>query len=255
MIKKLIINADDFGLTEGVSKGIIDAHLCGVLTSTTLLMNMPSTKKAIQLAKENPKLGLGIHLNMTLGTPLIGDKAKSLTDDTGKFLPPRLMNSPNYIVDLDELYHELTTQMNLFTTLVGKLPTHIDSHHHMHMLPQYRGVFDRVAKDFGVVMRSLPLWRQDKLAKKEEYIQFNDDFYGLDLTVQSLISIMTRYAETLEIMSHPGYIDDDLHAISSYTEARLIELEILKSPELRQFIDDVGIELVTYITNDVKLKG
>ena len=67
---KLIINADDFGYSNGVNYGIIDAFKNGILTSTTCLTNMPGFNHAIQLAKENPNLGIGIHLTLTCGKPL-----------------------------------------------------------------------------------------------------------------------------------------------------------------------------------------
>ena len=89
MVKKLIVNADDFGISEGAVLGIIAAYQQGILTSTTCMMNMPYTDMAISLAKQHPQLGLGIHLVLTLGKPLTSN-CKSFIDENGNFLRPEV---------------------------------------------------------------------------------------------------------------------------------------------------------------------
>lgn len=83
-MKKVIINADDFGYSRGINYGIIDSHRLGILTSTTIMAGMPGFDHAVQLAKENPKLGIGVHLTLTCGYPLLKDY-QTIVDENGKF--------------------------------------------------------------------------------------------------------------------------------------------------------------------------
>ena len=103
MIKKLIVNADDFGMTEGNSIGILMAHADGILTSTTCMMNMPFAKFALDQAKNYPDLGVGIHLVLTVGRPLV-DGAKSYTDKDGNFIRPKDYPDHQPHADPEELY-------------------------------------------------------------------------------------------------------------------------------------------------------
>ena len=109
MNRYVIINADDFGNSAGINRGIIEAHEAGILTSTSLMVNTPATKEAVMLAGQYPELGIGIHVNFT------GEGEK--------------------IVDLEDLSavrRELAAQFDRFTDLMGRLPTHVDSHQHVH---------------------------------------------------------------------------------------------------------------------------
>ncbi len=86
MLKQIIINADDFGFCQSVNKAIVEAHTTGVLTSATIMANMPAVDEAIGIAKKNPTLGVGVHLNVTQGMPLSNDSAvKCITSQTGNF--------------------------------------------------------------------------------------------------------------------------------------------------------------------------
>ena len=135
MTKKIIINADDFGISEGAVLGIIKAHQDGILTSTTCMVNMPYAKMGLELASRYPNLGVGIHLVLTVGRPLI-DGAKSYVDKNGNFLRPSAYPNEEPNANFDELYREWKAQIERFIKLAGKKPTHIDSHHHVHLLPQ-----------------------------------------------------------------------------------------------------------------------
>lgn len=143
-MKTLIVNADDFGLAPAVNQGILDAHLAGSVTSTTLMVNMPAAAEAAAIAKAHPALGVGLHFNLTLGQPLAGAAAvPSLVGPDGQFhargaLAARLLTGR---VRREHVVRELQAQHQAFLAL-GIRPTHVDSHQHVHGFP---AVFDAVA--------------------------------------------------------------------------------------------------------------
>jgi chitin disaccharide deacetylase len=153
-MRRLIVNADDFGLTAGVNAAVIDALLGGSLSSTTLLVNGAAAEEAAALARAHPRLGVGLHFNLTLGTPSApASKVASLLDGKGAFLSRtalgrRLLRGG---VKRAELRTELRAQLAAFAAL-GLVPTHIDSHQHVHAFPP---VFDVLAQE--CIQRSLPL--------------------------------------------------------------------------------------------------
>jgi len=247
MVKKLIINADDFGITEGVTKGIIDSHADGVVTSTTLLMNVPFTEFALEQAKNYPELGVGIHLALTIGKPLISG-IKSFTDSEGNFLKLSDYSRHDVAADLDELYEEWKAQMDHFIRLAKKLPTHIDSHHHVHCLPQHHDVVVQLAREYD-----LPVRESEKILDTYEHAIFMGEFYGDDLNVARITDELARDTKIMEIMCHPAYIDQKTYEITSYSLPRMKEMEILRSDELRGFIRENGIELITFA--DLQKRG
>src|SRR5688572_8840751 len=131
-MKRLIINSDDYGRTPEISRGIREAHLRGVVTSTTCMMNIPTTAEDIATAlKETPALGLGVHLVLTMGRPIsAAESLPSITDDTGQFLKyvPLVEQIPN--LNMDEVKKEWHAQIEGFIRAAARKPTHLDSHHH-----------------------------------------------------------------------------------------------------------------------------
>ena len=127
MFRRLIVNADDFGLARSVSTGIIDAYQAGQLSSTTLMVNMPGTEEAVDLAERHPGLGVGLHFNLTEGRPLTD--ARSLVDADGEFLlrGELIRRAARGRLRPDEITRELTAQLDRFVSL-GLSPTHLDSH-------------------------------------------------------------------------------------------------------------------------------
>jgi len=247
MIKRVIINSDDFGITEGVTIGTIHSHVDGVLTSTTCMMNMPFAAFALDLAKDYPDLGVGIHLVFTMGRPLV-DGAKSFTDADGNFRKldtyriDEQLRSVVTDADPEELYIEWKAQIEKFIAIAGKKPTHIDSHHHSHTFVNHREVSIRLAKEYD-----LPLRQDDQFVDHYEYVRMDGTFYGDALTTESLIDIMKNSdEETIEIMCHPGYLDQRILDLSKYALARAKEMEILRSNEVKQFVKDHNIELITF---------
>ena len=249
MIKRMILNSDDFGITEGVTIGTIHAHVDGVLTSTTCMMNMPFAEFALNLAKDYPDLGVGIHLVFTAGRPLI-DGAKSFTDEHGNFrkLGTYTATAENGLTnfvseaDPDELYAEWKAQIEKFIQIAGKKPTHIDSHHHSHLFPNHQEVSIRLAKEYD-----LPMRQDTQIIDHYEFVRCDGAFYGTTLTNSDLIDIMKNNDdEILEIMCHPGYVDQRMMDISGYSIPRATEMAIIRSEEVKQFVKDNNIELITY---------
>lgn len=240
MIKKLIVNADDFGISEGASIGILMAHADGILTSTTCMMNMPFAQFALKQAEKFPKLGVGIHLVLTVGRPLV-DGAKSFTDKDGNFIRPKDYPDHQPHADKEELYREWKAQMELFIKTAGKKPTHIDSHHHTHLIPAHHEVVIKLAKEYD-----LPIRQREQILDTYQYVRCADQMYDERITYDFMTSELDTDEEILEYMCHPALIDQRLYDMSSYCLARMKELELIRSPEMKDFISKNKIELINY---------
>lgn len=240
MIKKLIVNADDFGITEGASIGIIHSHVDGILTSTTCMMNMPFAPFALNLAKDYPNLGVGIHLVLTVGKPLV-EGAKSFTSENGDFKRPNEYTSRHPKADSEELYKEWKAQLELFIQTAGKKPTHIDSHHHVHLLPGHIEVAKKLASEYDI-----PLRQRDQVDERYEYARCLDHMYDELVTVEFMKSELDCDQEIVEYMCHPAYIDQRLYDMSSYCLPRMKELVLIRSNEMKDFITENNIELINY---------
>ena len=132
-MKRLIINSDDYGRTPDISRGIREAHLRGVVTSTTCMMNIPTTAEDIAIAlKETPQLGMGVHLVLTMGRPLVtAAVGSSITDAQGNFFKyrqPFFERLPQFRID--DVKAEWRAQIEAFIQAANRKPTHLDSHHH-----------------------------------------------------------------------------------------------------------------------------
>ena len=116
--KHLIVNADDLGMTEGVNTGIVEAHRRGIVTSASLMVKRPRAEAAAALARTVPKLGLGLHIDLTEWEPVEGES--------------RLMYSRADLNDRSQVAKEIAQQLEIFVELVGHKPDHLDSHQHVH---------------------------------------------------------------------------------------------------------------------------
>ncbi len=243
-LKKLIVNADDFGMTEGNTIATIMCHETGILTSTTLMVNMPFAPLAVNLAKRHQNLGVGIHLVLTVGRPLV-EGATSYTDEEGNFRRPSSYEDGNPHANLDELYTEWKAQIERFIELMGKKPTHIDSHHHVHMLPWHFEVTKRLANEYDIPMR-LKEFDEDY---KYPHAYLIGDFYK-DKAVPEYFSDATASdflnKECAEIMCHPAFVDQRLLDMSSYTKDRAKEMAILRDPKVKAWIEENHIELISF---------
>lgn len=240
MIQKLIVNADDFGLSQGNTIGIVLAHQQGIVTSTTCLMNMPYTEFALQLAHQYPSLGVGVHLTITVGKPLIEGKF-SYTDDNGFFKKKSTYIDKQPHAKEEELYYEWKAQIEKFIAITGHKPTHIDSHHHVHLLPWHQDIAIKLAKEYDIPMR-----QREHILETYEYVRCDDRMYDDDINYAFVTQAMSTDDEILELMCHPALLDQRLYDISSYSLPRMKELELLSSPQLKQFIHDHHIALINF---------
>jgi len=238
-MKKWVVNADDFGYSKGVNVGIIEAHQNGIVSSATLMANMPGAEHAAILAKKYPDLGVGVHLVLTAGKPLRKD-VPSLVNEHGGFHRYDVMVEN---VLPEEVEKEWVAQIE-FVLSLGIKPTHFDSHHHVHQLPKLYPVVEKLAEKYRVPVRFVP-------GGKKEIHPIDvlcTEFYGDHLTVENCLTLFERLLEyeKVEIMTHPAYVDFEIMTGSSYYLERAKELAILTSPKIIQFIQDNGIQLATF---------
>jgi len=223
---KLIVNADDFGLSPGVNHGIIDSYLYGIVNSTSMMMNMDWTEHAIQLAQNHPELRVGIHLVLTCGRPLTKNTPTLVNEDGGFKSLSELGKKEK--VSLTELEKEWTAQVERFIE-TGLKPTHLDSHHHIHTIVELQSVVRKLSKKFGLPVRRNGRISIEGVEPTADISIF--DFYseGVKEDYFAMLSNQLEDGITAEIMCHPAYLDKTLLNLSSYTFKRLTELEILTS--------------------------
>ena len=249
---KLIINGDDFGHTRGVNFGIADAFRQGILRSATIMANRPAFLHAIEIAKENPNLGVGIHLVLSSGQPL-GANYRTIVQQDGMFYRPDSMLgtlSEECADAFDSFEVETEFRLQIEAVLAqGIRPTHLDSHHFVHMLPSILPVVLRLADHYGFPMR---ITNRNMIPEAFRYIKssstFSYDFYDDGATLQNIVHILEENKDTdiLEVMSHPAYVDKALIDTTSYVLQRARELEVLTTPRLMDYINENHIELVNY---------
>lgn len=227
---KLIVNADDFGYSNAVNYGILDAFKYGVVRSTTMMMNMPGTEHAVKLAKENPSLGVGIHLVLTCGKPLLHD-VDSLTDEEGNFFRNPDQFFSNHI-SMSDVEREWRTQIELFLSC-GLTPTHIDSHHHMHARRELRAVIEKLAQAYDLPVRKYAGMKINSFTD-----ELNVDFFGENISHSVLDDAVSTIEDkkSLEIMVHPGYLDSVILNGSSYNVERVKEVDVLTSWDVPEHI-------------------
>jgi predicted glycoside hydrolase/deacetylase ChbG (UPF0249 family) len=269
-MKRLIINADDYGWTPSISRGIREAHLNGVVTSTTCIMNKPSSAHDVALAvQETPRLGLGVHLVLTLGKPILPAEAvPSLVDENGNHFQYAAFIQRASHLDLTEVKAEWRAQIEAFIRAAGRKPDHLDSHHHSAFFtPELLRAMLEIASEYNCPVRNpiaqgnsptagqsgewdsvrehAPRLMQELNARSTDMIFVN--FYDDDATHENLMDIVGRLHDgTSEVMCHPGYVDEVLAKESAYSLPRERELNILTAPVLRQAIETKGIELITF---------
>lgn len=250
MEKLLIVNADDFGLCKAQNYGIIEAFSHGVVTSTTAMVNAAGIEHAAALSKEHPELAVGMHFVLTLGHPL--SPMPGLTRENGELGKWIWEMGEAGTLPLDEIKHELACQFARFIELFGRLPTHLDSHHHVHMIPQIFPIVEAFAKEKGIAIRI----DRDDLRKGEMQLQgakssqgFDSGFYGDAISETLFLETLERSSErneqSLEIMCHPSFIDNTILA-SKYCYPRLAEMDVLTSGSLRKAIAERGYRLGSF---------
>ncbi|MBU0494435.1 MAG: ChbG/HpnK family deacetylase [Chloroflexi bacterium] len=261
---QLIVNADDWGRSPGVNAGIEAAHRDGIVTSTTALMNVPGAGEALRgLHARCPALGLGVHLNLTLGRPLLGERVPSLTRPDGSFYP---LGRAAGRMHLPEVRAELRAQVEVFLEAAVPLD-HLDCHQHALVLhPALLQAWLDLAVEYRVPIRQpVPdsargwrgrwswrgIWREARERTQRAGVpvpaRFIDTFYGRRATWPHLLAVIDRLAPGVsELLCHPGHIDQALRAGGEYVEPRAEELRILTDPTVRQRLASHRVELVTF---------
>ncbi len=229
---KLIINADDFGLSEGVNYGIISAYKSGVVRSTSAMANMPGFEHAMELLKENKDLGCGVHMTLSCYKPVLSN-LKTIVDENGYFIR-RITNEVIENMDLDEIYEEFCAQIEKVRAKTDI--THLDSHHHVHTLEKLRPVIERILEKYDLPIRG----GFEYNFNYSKIIPLIDTFYGENVSEDYFVKKIDylKSYEIADIMCHPAYVDDFLMKTTSYSMARINEHKILTSKEIKDFIQN-----------------
>jgi hopanoid biosynthesis associated protein HpnK len=282
-VRRLIVNADDFGLTAGVNRAIAESNRAGVVTSTTLMANAQASEAAIDLAKAQPSLKTGCHIVLIDGVPLAAN-LPSLTNDSRRFhtsLKQFAMAAVRKQIAVEEIQREVEAQIRQIQSR-GIMVTHVDSHKHTHMFPHVLLPLLRAAKACGVravrnpfePTHSWPTWMvlstpgiwlrlvgvmgfqmfapAFRRAINEEGMVSTDGTVGIAVTglldQQKLLRILEALPEgTWELVCHPGYSDADLQAAGTrLTQSREIELSALTSADTKKALARLHIELISY---------
>ena len=220
-MKFLIVNADDFGASPGINRGILEAHWHGILTSTSLLVNRPGSDEAVALGRDAPELSIGLHVDLR------EDRGSVADFQTG-------------------LQEELRAQFQRFQELMDCLPTHIDSHHNVHRDPKALPTF----LDFAA-QHDLPL-REHSPARyfSKFYGQWGGQTHLEQISTESLARMLETEIEEgiTELSCHPGYAEPDYPG--GYGIEREAELRTLCDPIIRQVLAAHSIQLVSYHDRD-----
>jgi hopanoid biosynthesis associated protein HpnK len=283
-VRRLIVNADDFGYTSGVNRAIVEAHSRGVVTSSTLMANGPAFAEATVLARTVPKLSVGCHVVLTDGVPVLtAAQLPSLTTNL-HFRDGMMTFAARSIagrMNADEIIAEAAAQIRKLQS-AGIAVSHIDTHKHTHLFPGILRPLLRAASDCGVrAVRNpfgprLPLQSSHLLARPGLWTRYAEvrvlgSFAGKFLeavdregfsTPDGTLGIVVTGAldETLfdaiarsipegtwEFVCHPGYNDADLQAGKTrLRESRETELRVLTLPAARELLAQQGIELISY---------
>jgi predicted glycoside hydrolase/deacetylase ChbG (UPF0249 family) len=248
-VKRLIVNADDLGRSAGVNDGILRAHREGIVTSATFMSNAPTAEHAGSLARATPTLDLGVHLVLTYAKPLSDPtRIPSIVREDGSFRrPSELLARP---IDRAEALVEYRAQFARARTLVGREPTHIDTHHWVHDHPALSWAVRELARETGAAARThTPRQRDEYRAKGVRTPDhFTREFqHSGHIEVAPLLALLSRLEEGVtELMCHPGEPDPELVATSAYARERPIELATLTDPRVRAALEAQRVTLTSF---------
>ncbi|HEX5417692.1 MAG TPA: ChbG/HpnK family deacetylase [Chloroflexota bacterium] len=226
--KRLIVNADDFGRSIGVNRGTITAHEKGIVTSASMMVRWDAAFEAADYARRNRRLDLGLHFDA--GEWVYRDGA---------------WQAVYTVVDLGDraaIATELERQLDAFRALVGRPPSHLDSHQHVHRHEPARSVLTETAAALGVVLRGC-----------EPAIRYRGEFYGQSgrgeplpdsISVERLLEILATLSPGVtELGCHPGEASD---LDSTYQDERVQEVKALCDPRIRRALQDNCITLCSF---------
>jgi predicted glycoside hydrolase/deacetylase ChbG (UPF0249 family) len=210
-VKRLIVNADDFGASCGTNRGIEHAHRYGIVTSTSLLVDAPWSDDAAALVAALPSLSVGLHLDL---------------DHAGPVDLPRVMER----------------QLDRFQELLGTAPTHVDTHHDAHRAPRVRTQVRRFAEHHGLPLRGHSMAR----ACSKYYGQWGGETHPEQIDVAGLERLLIAEVAqgVTELSCHPGYPDPELH--SSYVEERELEVRTLCDTSVPGLLEALDIHLIGF---------
>jgi len=235
--KKLIVNADDFGQSPGINRGIIAAHERGIVTSDSLMVRWPAAAQAASYALAHPKLSVGLHLDL-------GEWAYQ----NGEWVRLYQLVNEN---DAGAVAREAEAQLETFRTLMGKNPTHLDSHQHIHRNEPVRSIVLAMAKRLMVPARG---FSPDILYCGDFYGQTDEGQpYHEGISVENLVRILRNLPPgCTELGCHPG-CGNDVNAM--YRAERSKEVETLCDPRILTVLRDMDIELVSFGEVDLGRTG
>ncbi len=265
-MKRLVVNADDFGFTHDVNSGIVEAHQRGILTATTLMANGAAFDDAIRLARANSGLDIGCHLVLVGGHSLL-NRNRAFPHTVRQLVQALLLRQ---VRPFEELRAQVVKVLD-----AGLQPTHLDTHKHTHLLPPVLDAVAQIAGEFGirwvrrpfdlpitpagtprstrVISRGLTLVRRHfHRVLARHGCRTTDHFAGFQMTgrfeAADLIALLRALPEgTTEFMTHPGHCGPELEAASTRLKSsRAQELAALTAPEVRRALDDFGVELTRY---------
>ena len=285
-VRRLIVNADDFGLTQGVNRAIVEAHCHGIVTSATLMANGRAFEDAVERATSTSRLSIGCHVMLVDGSPVRGGKPTPSTLSNGKFEDGRFYESLNGFavllvsggIDADEIEAEATAQIRKLQA-TGIVVSHLDTHKHTHIFPQVLRPLLRAARACGVpamrnpfgpvhlslVAKRPSLWKQfgkvTLLSRLGKTFRRSVTGAGI-LTPDGTVGIVSTGAMdaglfesivnslpegTWELVCHPGYNDAELGTVRTrLRESRAVELQLLTSPEAGEILARNGVQLISY---------
>jgi hopanoid biosynthesis associated protein HpnK len=272
----LVVNADDFGLSERVNEGIIRAHRHGILTSASLIASGSAVRHAIALARETPTLDIGVHLTLIEERPVCRpEEIATLVEGNGRLHPHAMAFVRRYLlgrISLEQIGRELDAQI-AFVVSTGLKVSHFDGHQHLHMLPAVRRLVGELARKYGVpfirypkeaartymfkeaagvrrIPEMLVLGLFCAAAKTSDALRadhFCGFFYGGRLSKENLLRILDHLpaAGSCEVICHPGLTDADSrykHWGYRWQE----ECDALTDSEVRDRLRSKGVRLVTF---------
>lgn len=280
---RLIVNADDFGMSRGISDAIINAHRFGFLTSASLVANMPAAEFALSRARAFPRLAVGAHLNICQGRPLLSaGEVRTLVDAIGTFYPPREMARRLWLwrVAPADIEREFRAQIRWMKDR-GVSPSHADSHHHMHIYPTAARAFVRALEAEGVsgiracrcaawttrganrrpyggsaLRRALVQAYRNGLQRTvfrrfdspcgRVAIRSCDRASSADVLECWKTALENLPSGTFELACHPGLCESGFSETDTIRERREQELFCLLNRDLRDVIERRHIQLITY---------
>ena len=228
MRRAVIVNADDFGQSAGINRGVIDAHERGIVTSASLMVGWPAAPAAAAYARAHPRLSVGLHVDL-------GESV--YRDGEWMALYERVDRQDGRAVEA-----EIRAQLARCRKLLWRDPTHLDSHQHVHTEEPVRSILDGIARELGVPLRH-----------RSSRVRHDGRFYGQTRTGEPLRACITPAhlmdmlrrlpAGVTEVACHPGFADE---LVTMYHAERQIELETLCDPGVRRAMSDEGIALIGF---------